>query len=121
MSIRRNINDIRRNLRGLKREIKEATVNAIEDVTDDLTQKAKELAPLDTGDLRGSGEGKVIKRGNKVRGEVSFNKPYALKQHEELTYNHPRGGQAKYLEQPFRENQGRYKRYIDQKIKEVLR
>lgn len=29
---------------------------------------------------------------------IYFEGPYAAKQHERLDYNHPRGGQAKYLE-----------------------
>lgn len=34
--------------------------------------------------------------------------PYALRQHEELGYKHPKGGQAKFLEQPFSENEQKY-------------
>lgn len=31
---------------------------------------------------------------------VTVDQPYAQRQHEELEWNHPRGGQAKYLEGP---------------------
>jgi hypothetical protein len=31
---------------------------------------------------------------------ISYNTSYAHKQHEDLTYNHPHGGNAKYLENP---------------------
>lgn len=33
---------------------------------------------------------------------------YAQVQHEELTFNHPRGGQALYLQAPLMENYGKY-------------
>lgn len=33
---------------------------------------------------------------------VEYTAPYAIYVHEDLTMNHPRGGQAKYLEQPMR-------------------
>jgi hypothetical protein len=33
---------------------------------------------------------------------VGYSAPYAIYVHEDLTANHPRGGQAKYLEQPMR-------------------
>ena len=121
MAVVRNINTVRKNLKNLQGEIKQEVIKAIEDVTLDLTDKAKNLAPLDTGALRASGKGEVKQTGQKVRGEVTFDKPYALKQHEEMSYNHPRGGQAKYLELPLRQNQDRYKKYIEDKIKKKLR
>lgn len=33
-----------------------------------------------------------------TKGSVSFNTKYAAQQHEQINYNHPNGGQAKYLE-----------------------
>lgn len=38
--------------------------------------------------------------GPKVKATVTVNQPYAQDQHETLYYRHPRGGQAKYLEEP---------------------
>jgi hypothetical protein len=35
---------------------------------------------------------------------VGYVAPYAIKQHEDTTLNHPNGGQAKFLEQPAREH-----------------
>jgi hypothetical protein len=35
---------------------------------------------------------------------VSYNTPYAIYVHEDLAMNHPRGGKAKFLEDPLREN-----------------
>ena len=65
---------------------------------------AKVLVPLDTGDLENSGA--VTKTSNAVY--VSFGRgesaKYAVDQHENLFYRHLPGRQAKYLEQPFREN-----------------
>lgn len=34
---------------------------------------------------------------------VGYRAPYAVKQHEDLTLNHPNGGEAKFLERPVRE------------------
>lgn len=34
---------------------------------------------------------------------VVYEAPYARIQHEDMTFNHPNGGQAKYLEQPARQ------------------
>ena len=109
----------RSNIPNVKRLIKQKTKEAMETIVNDLTRRSKQLAPLDTGDLRGAGEGKVNDRNNDIIGTVSFNKPYALVQHEDLSFHHPRGGQAKYLEQPLNENRDRYKDFIKNKIREV--
>ncbi len=52
---------------------------------------------------------------------ISFNTPYAWRQHEELGYNHPRGGKAKYLETPFNANKKKVIKYAELKIKEALK
>jgi len=52
---------------------------------------------------------------------ISFNTPYARRQHEELGYNHPLGGKAKYLETPFNANKKKVIKYAERKIKEALR
>jgi len=83
----------------------------------DLLGKAVELAPLDLGDLRGSGSVKIE---NNIA-SVGFEEPYAVKQHEHLEYEHPKGGQAKYLEQPFRENYDKYINQIAEEIKKSLK
>jgi hypothetical protein len=56
------------------------------------------------------GEGKVLAslRAKSLKGvrkstvRVIYDTPYALYVHEDLTANHPNGGQAKFLEEPFR-------------------
>ena len=52
---------------------------------------------------------------------ISFNTPYARRQHEELGYNHPLGGKAKYLETPFNANKKKVIKYAERKIKEALK
>ncbi len=54
---------------------------------------------------KASGTGKL---GDAVVGEVGFNTPYALTQHERLDFHHPKGGEAKYLEKPLTERSSRY-------------
>jgi hypothetical protein len=61
------------------------------------------------------------KKGGGVEGQVSFNTPYALEQHERLDFNHPKGGKAKYLEDPLKENADRYAGHIADRIGEALR
>lgn len=104
---------------------------------EDLLGRSQRLAPVEEGTLRGSAALVVIVNGARFEGngstaqaqaavraaalagapltmdvEVSFNTVYAARQHEELDYAHPLGGQAKYLETPLRENADRYGRII---------
>lgn len=128
-------------LRNINRQIarmKEVTVEGVEDVGLDLLGKAVRDAPVDTGDLRGSGtaafgdnviaegtkEGSVIVTGRAGRSAkpevtVGFSVPYAHRQHEDLEYHHPRGGKAKYLEDPLKQNAKQYVRHIAEKVREV--
>jgi hypothetical protein len=52
---------------------------------------------------------------------ISFNTPYARRQHEELGYNHPLGGNAKFLEGPFTRNEEKVIKYANLKLKKALK
>jgi hypothetical protein len=82
-----------------------------------LLGEAAMLAPVDTGDLRGSGNVAELPDGAAVR----FQTRYAAVQHERLDFNHPRGGQAKYLEAPLIQNRDRYLRHILDAIRRDIR
>ena len=105
-------------------------VHAMVENTEDLLGKSMRIAPIDEGTMIGSASARVnrveVARGSKggtptttggrpdakpgqvVVGEVSYNTPYALRQHEDLTFKHLPGKQAKYLEQPLKENVTKY-------------
>lgn len=85
-------------------------------ITLDLQGKAQKLAPVDTGDLKGSAFAEI----DGLNGTVGFTEPYALRQHEEVGYRHPKGGEAKYLETPYKENAGKYADAIIAEVKKVV-
>ena len=85
-------------------------------ITEDLLGKSIDLAPVDKGDLRKSG----FAESDDESGTVGFTEIYALRQHEHIEYAHPKGGQAKYLEQPFNESQPAYVKMIGDKIAGVV-
>jgi hypothetical protein len=80
----------------IKEEAQEHTEDGVDDATEMLLAAARAVAPLDKGPLVESG--KASREG--LEGVVSFNTVYAARQHEELTWRHAPGRQAKYLEQP---------------------
>ena len=65
----------------------QAALEKIKEATDPLT-------PRETGEL--------IDSGYIQDGTIAYTAPYAARQHEELSYNHPNGGGAKYLERGIR-------------------
>lgn len=60
------------------------------------------LAPVDRGPLRESAQ-VTEATASSLTAHVSYDTPYAARQHEELDYHHE-DGQAKYLEQPLEEH-----------------
>lgn len=60
------------------------------------------LAPMDRGHLRESAQITEASPSN-LTAHVSYDTPYAARQHEELDWQHE-DGQAKYLEQPLEEH-----------------
>jgi hypothetical protein len=93
-----------------------------------LLAQAVPLAPIETGTLRGSAVGPdpetgehFIERDDYVEAMVSFNTPYAARQHEELEWKHPRGGQAKYLEQPYKALMPRWERALAAALERAVR
>lgn len=134
------LDKVTRELNNRLKKVKTATVKGIADITLDCLGKSVQRAPVELGDLRGSGHadinGKKIATGNtdgsissgspgessnsKIEGVVGFTAPYALKQHEELDYVHLKGGEAKYLEKTLAENTEKYVNHLANGVKKAI-
>lgn len=84
------------------------------DVVTDLAAQSSKRAPIKMGFLRASIEPLPItleKVGNRVRlvSGVAARQPYAFVQHEHEEYNHPKGGEAKYISRPLAERAEMYR------------
>lgn len=97
-------------------KVKSFTPKAMRDIGQDLLAKSVQEAPLDTADLRGSGFTEV----DGTTTTVGYTQIYATRQHEELEYNHPRGGKAKYLEDPLNQNINRYIKFLKDSTKKAV-
>ena len=106
----------------------------------DLAGKASTRAPVRTGDLRGSWFAVTNKKNllqaladsdpdssrlslpsvGKYEIAVGFSEPYAERQHETLTFRHELGGEAKFLENPFKEMSKTYVDNIGEAIKKAV-
>ena len=97
----------------------EAT-KAVEKVTSDLLGESKRRAPIDVGDLRGTAFSPPVRQNARTgnpEGMVIFPVIYAMYQHEGIHFQHPRGGEAKYVERPLKERRDLYVKYIKEAIK----
>ena len=82
----------------IKATIHAAAMHGLDLAAEHLLQVSTQLAPHEEGDLARSGE--VSKDDSTRKAAVSYDRPYAVRQHEELTWRHDAGKQAKYLEDP---------------------
>lgn len=96
-----------------------AAAKAMAEAMADLHSRAVNQAPIDTGDLRSSARHGVDRSNGEIVGWVNFDSPYAAVQHEGH-FNHPKGGNRKYLENPFRENAARYGQHIARAIRREI-
>lgn len=74
--------------------IETATRDAIVDTAKEVLKASKPLVPVEDGKLKRSGRVEV----DFLEVRVKYKAPHAWLQHENLDYQHPQGGQAKYLE-----------------------
>jgi hypothetical protein len=78
-----------------------ASMAGLELAAEHLLQVSSFLAPLEEGTLARSGE--VSTDESDMVAAVSYDTPYAVRQHEELTWRHAEGKTAKFLENPMTE------------------
>jgi hypothetical protein len=77
---------------------KEARKRALIKALEHLLGASRQLVPHEEGTLERSGRATVLVPG--LLGAVVYDTPYAVRQHEELDYQHDPGRSAKYLETP---------------------
>jgi hypothetical protein len=102
------------------------TQDALDEYAHKVFDASQNLVPVQTGNLRQSGEivssdeTRLDLNTNTPAVEIAYTADYALTIHEDLTLNHPNGGQAKYLEQPMMEFRGRLLENIQKRVSDLL-
>lgn len=82
-----------------------------------ILAKSRRLVPLEEGTLERSG--RASRQG--LNGAISYDTVYAVRQHEELTWRHLPGRQAKYLETPMNSERDVVLRMIQVDLRRWLR
>jgi hypothetical protein len=96
-----------------------ASMDGLELAAEHLLAASSVLVPLEEGDLDRSGE--VSTDADKQAAAVSYDRPYAVRQHEELTWRHDEGRQAKYLEEPMETEKDTMLQLLATPLRETLR
>lgn len=104
-----------KNLNKLAKEIPDVAEEELADIALDLGSKCSKAAPVESGDLRG--ELARPRRKGPMHWQIGSSLPYTRRQHEGTHFNFKRGGGAKFIERPLRENQSVY----INRIKDVLK
>jgi hypothetical protein len=84
-----------------------------------LLQVSRTRVPIEEGTLERSGVASVDE--SSVTAAVSYDSPYAVRQHEDLTLRHDNGRTAKYLERPLHEENGTITEIIAAQVRRALR
>lgn len=80
-----------------------------------VLNESNKIVPLDEGTLQRSGTTSI--NATTLTGTVSYDTPYAVRQHEEVTWRHAPGRQAKYLETAVNSNQREIARIMQSAIR----
>lgn len=103
-----------------------AGIALFEEATDIMEKPngARDQAPVDVGTLRESGfVNQPVVEGENVSVTLGFGgsaSAYAHRQHEELTWKHPKHGKAKFLEDPMNEARDGFDERVGKRINDVL-
>lgn len=79
-----------------KAAVRKGAARGLELGAEHVLEEANRIVPIENGDLERSGVASVDE--SALQAAVSYDTPYAVRQHEELDYQHDEGRQAKYLE-----------------------
>lgn len=79
--------------------VRRACEQAVGEAVEHLLEEANRTVPIEEGVLTGSGATSV----DGLSGSVSYDTPYAVRQHEDTRLRHDAGRRAKWLELTFRE------------------
>lgn len=103
-----------------KKIIRDSSRRGVGLAAEHLLGESRKIVPHETGVLERSGRASTQTSGSEVTGAVSFDAPYAAKQHENTHYRHKKGRKAKYLEGPLNANRGKFGQIIAAELRGEL-
>jgi len=108
-------------LHGNRRRVEAAAVRAVDEFGEHVIGDSQQLAPVDTGALQASATTLPAELdGTIVRKTLGHNTEYAAAVHERIDVHHELG-QAKFLETAIRTNADKFRAFVADRIRRVMR
>jgi hypothetical protein len=96
------------------RRVHRSGAQGLKQAAEFVLDQSNQRAPIQDGTLINSGATDVDEAA--MEAVVTYDTPYAIKQHEDLSLRHPNGRQAKFLESAAKDNIERITDYLAQAI-----
>ena len=109
-----DVSDVLGKIAGLTPQMQDAARRGVRLAGEYVLGESQDIAPHETGDLQNSG--RVSMDAKTATAYVSYDTPYAVVQHEDMTFQHDPGRRAKYLEGPLNESKAAVTKIIQQTI-----
>jgi hypothetical protein len=106
-------NDHRTQVKGA---IGAAVEAALRGVGDNCLEEANRSIPIEEGILQDTGFVEVTRTATGSEGQVGYNTPYAVIQHEDPSLRHDPGREDHWLERTVDRNRDRYAAYVAEKV-----
>lgn len=97
-----------------RRAMHDAAADALADILEDDLRESNEVTPIEEATLIRSGFTE-LDRGS-LTGQVAYDTPYAVVQHEDPTLRHDAGRKSHYLADTVEENRRRHVEYLQRKV-----
>ena len=85
---------------------------AVNSALEYILHESNKIVPLEEGTLQRSG----IAESSGLKGTVSYDTPYAIRQHEDRTLSHDHNRQPKYLERTVKNNKDKVREYLKEHL-----
>jgi hypothetical protein len=95
-----------------------AMVAGLHEVTEHVLAEANKTVPLETGTLQRSGFTEVD--GKTLEGQVAYDTPYAVKQHEDPDLRHDPPRRDHWLERTADEQQAKLTAYMAKRVRDAM-
>lgn len=115
----KGLREVNQGLKKLGKQYPIATAHAMYAEAMEVQREATRRAPVEFGPLRASAY-TVPPTSKSLITETGFGTEYAARQHEELAWQHPRGGEAKYLENAYNQRSGGMLQRLAEYIKKLV-
>lgn len=112
--------DFGKALEQIGHQLMQAAADGVGEACDELLSLSRDEIPYDQGDLSNSGKVDVEVSRPLVTGAVSFDTPYAVRQHEDTSLSHQDGRKAHYLGDPLRANVDRLLGHVADRMRDAI-